>query len=249
MKHFIFFIIMSMGFAVQTQAECKPQPDPSQPQYILGIGSLMSTESRERTLPYVESAIPVLVKGHKRLFSLTAGPKDWGQKENKNNVGWTSLGVIKGKPSDKFNAMLFKIANPKHITEDLEQREKLYCRIKIPSKQIMPYKQKKIIAGEIWAYSPMPEHTGAPSKMHPIKQSYADVFMAGCIEIEENFGIEGFAETCAKTTGWGLHWVKNRNNDPRTHKISDSVAAKIDKVLSSAIPKVFHNRVEVKLED
>jgi hypothetical protein len=248
MKHFIFLIIVSVGFSIQVQAECRPQPDPGKSQYILGIGSLINTESRQKTLPNVDTVIPVLVKKHKRLFNVVSKPKG-SHKKNKNNIGGVFLGVIKGKISDKFNAILFKIDDTKQITDDLDKRERLYCRIKISPKQIIPYKERRSVVGEIWAYSPMPKHTGTVSESHPIRQSYADEFMSGCIEIEESFGIEEFAQNCAKTTVWGLHWIKNRNKDSKRHKVSDSVATQIDKVLSSAIPKIFHNRIEVKAEN
>ena len=45
---------------------CKAQPEPGQPQYIVGYGSLMRDESRMRTSLQAGPAYPVEVSGYRR---------------------------------------------------------------------------------------------------------------------------------------------------------------------------------------
>src|SRR4051812_45055188 len=46
--------------------ECNPPPDADRPQYIVGYGSLMQDESRQRTSPHSGPAHPIEIEGYRR---------------------------------------------------------------------------------------------------------------------------------------------------------------------------------------
>lgn len=57
------------------------------------------------------------------------------------------------------------------------------------------------------------ENVDTPSELHPIVQSYVDVFLGGAIEIEEKNPetAKGFAlTTCKSTFGWDGPWLNDR---------------------------------------
>lgn len=56
----------SANARLSADARCNAQPEPGQPQYIVGYGSLMQDESRKRTSPQAGPAYPVEVAGYKR---------------------------------------------------------------------------------------------------------------------------------------------------------------------------------------
>lgn len=79
----------------------------------------------------------------------------------------------------------------------------------------------------------------APSKRCPIVQSYVDLFMTGCINMQERYQLDGFAMQCATTThGWEGEWVNDRIYPHRAF-VHQPNAFKIDKILAKAVPKEF----------
>lgn len=60
-------------------------------------------------------------------------------------------------------------------------------------------------------YTVPPNRVGKPGKGHPITQSYVDIFLGGCLDVSEAYGIEEFALECIRTTkGWSKYWINDR---------------------------------------
>lgn len=93
-----------------------------------------------------------------------------------------------------------------------------------------------------WVYVNKANHIGEASVNYPIIQSYVDIFISGCIEIEEKYNLKHFAKECVKTThGWNtLHWVNDRIY-PRRPFVYVPKAREIDETLSDVIPLEFKN--------
>ena len=58
----------------QMKSDCRPGIDPSQKQYIVGYGSLMQDESRQRTTPHTGLSYPIEISGYRRGWDI-AGPR------------------------------------------------------------------------------------------------------------------------------------------------------------------------------
>ncbi len=49
--------------------DCQPAVDPDQPQYIIGLGSLMETASKQRSWHSAGDSLPVRLRGFERGFN------------------------------------------------------------------------------------------------------------------------------------------------------------------------------------
>ncbi len=84
-----------------------------------------------------------------------------------------------------------------------------------------------------------------PEQNYPIIQSYVDIFLRGCINIEEKFNIKDFAKNCVKsTTNWSTHWVNDRIF-PRRPSFYEPQAARIDGLLKEILPIEF-NKIKIE---
>ena len=81
-----------------------------------------------------------------------------------------------------------------------------------------------------------------PTPDYPIVQSYVDIMIKGCMELEENYKLTGFAEECISTTShWSPHWVNDRPM-PRRPFIFEKKAVRIDKLLRKNLQQYFDKR-------
>lgn len=93
--------------------------------------------------------------------------------------------------------------------------------------------------GQIWIYVVPPDRVATPSADFPIVQSYVDIMLGGCLEIEKNFAIAQFAEMCVTTTtGWSQHWVNDRIY-PRRPFIYQPRSREIDQMLGTILPDLL----------
>ena len=84
-----------------------------------------------------------------------------------------------------------------------------------------------------------------PNKEYPIVQSYVDIFISGCLEIEDKYELPHFADKCVETTkGWSTSWVNDRLY-PRRPIFNVPKAFRIDKVLANNVPKQF-GKIEIE---
>jgi hypothetical protein len=195
--------------------------------YIFGYGSLIEKASRLRSTPNAKAAIPVVVYGFKRgWFSRTGAP----------GLSTTFLGCIK-EADGGTNGVIYEVSK-----EDLkltDSREKGYTRIKINFEDIVFYSEPIDKNSVIWIYinqfrnNKIPEDN-FPSKDFPIVQSYVDMCIEGCLELEKLYPKakeQAFAIDFINTTYfWSRFWVNDRIY-PRRPFIFRPNAYKIDALL------------------
>ena len=214
---------------------CDGAPDAGRPQYIVGYGSLMQDESRKRTSPDAGSAHPVEVTGYRR---------GWITRGSSLGFSATYLGAVQDRAS-RLNAVIYRVA-PQEL-EATDKRERSYCRaiVALPDLRVLGTGLSLPADAQAWIYVSRGPSVELPSAKYPIVQSYVDVFLSGCLEQEERFGVAGFAEQCIDTTsGWSEHWVNDRIY-PRRPFVYEPRARQIDTLLSKELPRYF-SRIRIE---
>ena len=226
---FLFFSLFSFQ-ALANPTSCNQTPAQGSNNYIIGYGSLMERESRMSTNPNAKLVEPILIKNFERLFGHSGG-----------NYKTTFLTLIE-KNGAKVNGVYYAVTLEDIIKTD--QREKSYCRIKVNSNDLDFYGRKvKLENTNFWVYTANVERLQKPTATHPIVQSYVDIFLNGCFQIQEEFKLESFAKDCVETTKeWSEHWINDRIHPRRPFAIAN--AMKIDQLLS----KYFTNYYNLKIE-
>ena len=225
----LFFSFFSFQ-ALANPTSCNQTPAQGSNNYIIGYGSLMERESRMSTNPNAKLVEPILIKNFERLFGHSGG-----------NYKTTFLTLIE-KNGAKVNGVYYAVTLEDILKTD--QREKSYCRVKIDHKNLDLYGRKvKLENTNFWVYAANAERLQKPTATHPIVQSYVDIFLNGCFQIQEEFKLESFAKDCVETTKeWSEHWVNDRIHPRRPFAIAN--AMKIDQLLS----KYFTNYYNLKIE-
>lgn len=224
---FVLLALCAGTATASTGADCHPLPTPGLAQYIVGYGSLMEEASRLRTAPSAKEARPVRVQGFRRAW-IGKAPVGFGT---------TFLGITVER-SATLNAALFALADDIELV-GMDQREASYCRVAVRPEQIAMLTQAALPQGEIWIYVTKADKVAPPSAGHPIVQSYVDLFLNGCLQIERKYQIDGFTEECIATThGWSRHWVNDRLY-PRRPFIHEPNAGAIDALLQRRLPGQF----------
>lgn len=233
----IFTVFLLTGLSIKAYANpviCHPIPDPQQAQYIIAYGSLMEAKSKNGTDSTSGKNRPVSVKNYQR---------GWFSKGESIGFSTSYLGVIK-RSNAHFNGTIFPLATPASI-KNYDKREKYYCRVSVPKEYIQPLDCSNLPDAQFWIYVMKPEFIAKPSKKYPIVESYVDIFLSGCIEIENKFRLKNFAADCVSTTrNWSTHWVNDRIY-PRRPFVFEPNASKIDTLLNEEIPEFF---TQIKLD-
>lgn len=170
-------------------------------QYIFGYGSLIERESRMGTWPSAEFAFPVTVKGVARGWFDQTDVPSWSP---------TYLGGVP-ESSAVCNGVIFPVSASEF--QSYAQREIGYQPTQVdPSQITMLDGSSAPPAGDIWYFANTSKRF--PSRDHPIVQSYVDVCLNGCLEVEAMYPVArqaGFAEQFIKTSSnWGPPWVNDR---------------------------------------
>ena len=222
---FLFFSLFSFQ-ALANPTSCNKTPAQGSNNYIIGYGSLMERESRMSTNPNAKLVEPILIKNFERLFGHSGG-----------NYKTTFLTLIE-KNGAKVNGGYYAVTLEDIIKTD--QREKSYCRIKVNSNDLDFYGRKvKLENTNFWVYAANVERLQKPTATHPIVQSYVDIFLNGCFQIQEEFKLESFAKDCVETTKeWSEHWVNDRIHPRRPFAIAN--AMKIDQLLSKYFTNYYN---------
>lgn len=188
---------------------CRPGVDSKRSNYVVGYGSLMNKDSRKITVPDATYAAPILVKNFERI---------WASRGNKSKA--TFLLAIPNK-GYVMNAIYYKSTANEISATDL--REASYCRVKIPSKDLLPLGVKSLPKGDYWMYVKDFKDAEFPIQNFPILQTYADVFLTGCLQTQAEFNLTEFGKLCFQTTyNWDLaNWVNDRS-DPRYARYSEN---------------------------
>jgi hypothetical protein len=219
-----------------TVNNCWPTPNISLPQFIVGYGSLMEEQSKRKESTQVGENYPIYLSGFRRAW-IEPGITHRG-------FGITFLGIRQDAKA-KINAVYYKLNKPEAIY-NYDKRENIYCRLKVSPKQIKTLSPKKLPFGEYWIYLTKASQVHRPSSQKPIFQSYVDLFLSGCFELEKKFHLKNFAKSCVKTTGdWSVPWINDRSN-PRTGFGNTQYSVKIDHLLATELPLYFK---QIQLEN
>ncbi len=189
--------------------------------YLFGYGSLISKDSRCKTGITGKSYV-VRMKGLKRVWNI-----------NIKLVPTTAVGVVKDENSI-CNGIIVEI-NENEIPKFDEREGKEYKRIKLDIKDVEFLGNDKFDNGIIWVY--VPKKPGIADDKHPILQSYVDVIVSGCLEVNEAFAKE-FVRT---TYGWN-NWINDRSNPRYTRHLDYPNVKRIDKILQESVPVEFNKR-------
>jgi hypothetical protein len=223
------------AFGDGISGECNAPPDSSRPQYIIGYGSLMQDESRKRTSLQAGPAHPVEIRGYRR---------GWFARGEAVGLSTTYLGVLPHRESH-LNAVIYEVDPAELLATD--KRELSYCRATVAIPDITPLESKFFPAlnAQTWIYVNRPESVATPNSRYPIVQSYVDIFVSGCLEQEQRFGLAEFAKQCLSTTAdWSEHWVNDRIY-PRRPFIFQPRARQIDNLLSKQLQQYF-SRIRIE---
>jgi hypothetical protein len=230
---FLVWLMITAPACAKPNDHCHPQANPNLSQYIIGYGSLMETVSKKATDDSSGDNKPVRIDNYQR---------GWFAKGLSTGFSTTYLGVIK-KPSAHFNGTLFKLAST-YSLKNYDRREIYYCRVLVPGTDIHLLVEQKLPRGQYWIYALKPELMASPTARYPIVQSYVDIFLAGCLEIEEKYHLRNFAAHCVNTTDdWSAHWVNDRIY-PRRPTVYQAKARVIDALLQQQIP-IFFNQIQL----
>ncbi len=197
--------------------------------YIFGYGSLIEDESRKRTTPSARDAWPCVALGVRR---------GWWARGASSGLTTTYLGAL-DDPAAECNGVIYAVSEEElAATDHRESAGYRRCRIE-RSKLRMLDGRREPPEGVFWAYinSFPPEKIpdNLPSPQFPMVQSYVDICINGCLEVEGKYpSAAGFAELFVATTeAWSQYWVNDRVY-PRRPFIFCPMASKIDAVLHRA---------------
>lgn len=176
-------------------------PSLAERNYIFGYGSLIQRESRISTWPKAKEAAPAVVQGISRGWYDQVETASWGP---------TYLGAVP-KNGSKCNGVVFSAA-PEEISAFVE-RESGYRLTRIPPEDIaMLDGSRTPPAGAVWYFANVAQRY--PSELFPIVQSYVDVCLDGCLEIEDSYSEARKAEFAKDfirvTTDWRTPWLNDR---------------------------------------
>lgn len=202
--------------------------------YIFGYGSLIQQESRMRAAPKARYALPVVVDGIARGWWARTG-----------SIGFTTtyLGAV-ADDGAQCNGVLYAVSEEE--LERTHERERGYTPTRIdPDKIHRLDGGSELPDATVWIYlndfSPSnPLEKNLPTAELPIVQSYVDICVDGCLEIEAAFPTAGgFARQFLETTReWSTYWVNDRIY-PRRPFIHVPNASTIDGLLKASLPEYF----------
>lgn len=198
------------------------------PLLLFAYGSLIQRSARVTTVPAAGTAYPVLVRGLRRGWWFQYEP------EKGPTLSPTYLGA-QADPDATCNGVVFAL--PRTGLEKLEWREQDYVRKTLDPRNIEVLAGDVSLAGaEVAYYSSPARHTATAT--HPIVQSYVDVCVGGCLEIEEAFPEAraiGFArQFVLGTDDWHGPWMNDRIN-PWRPSVAEPRAWDIDALLFDAL--------------
>jgi len=230
--------------------DCHPTPNHNKVQYLIGYGSLINAKSKNTTYPDTGLNIPVTVSGFKRTWTA----RGWSN----SSLSTTYLG-IDVDPKSSLNGVIFSVPDAEAV-EKYDARERLYCRVQVPWKDISIVRGNKSDNGtfptedalrdsEFWIYVTIPTFRAYPNDEYPIVQSYVDIFLGGCVQMEKKYGLTNYSQDCVTSTvGWEHPWVNDRIH-PRRPFSNQPDSYNIDRLISKNIPghkdRIYLERIYV----
>lgn len=230
----VSFLLLTESAFARDNFSCHPPVNPHCQQYIIAYGSLMETASKNSTDPHSGENKPIWIDHYQR---------GWFSKGLADGFSSTYLGVIKSKHA-RFNGSIFTLPHANSF-KNYDAREKYYCRVLVAPENIHLLNGEKLPEGQFWIYELKPEFLAPPSNDYPIVESYVDIFLTGCLEIEEKYHLKNFASACVNTTSdWSVNWVNDRIYPRRPYGHQPRASA-IDKLLKEHVPQFFQ---QIKLD-
>lgn len=212
---------------------CRPVPDMAMSQFIIGYGSLMQEQSKQEDSANVGKNLPIYITGFDR---------GWIEHSTEPRFGTTYLGV-KSKPNHKMNAVYFKL-NAADDIHNYDKRENTYCRVAVSKDKIQSLGGIDLPEGQYWIYTTVSKGD-KPSKQFPLVQSYVDIFLSGCLDLEKQYHLQGFAKDCVNTTSnWSPAWKNDRVN-PRTAVDNVAYVADVDSLIANTLPE-YYNQIKIE---
>ncbi len=206
--------------------------------YIFGYGSLIDQTSRTRTNPNAHTATPVMVEGLARGWWIHGDP-----------IGFsTCFLAVQSKPYALCNGVIYSVT-PNEL-DALDVREANYTRVRISPEQVERLDGSAEIDTDAryWAYTVSSQQRTTPTARYPIVQSYVDICLTGCLDIEDTYPqarAAGFSKLfITSTQDWNTHWVNDRIH-PRRPFIHVPQARQIDRLLHDNLPDLFN---QIQLE-
>ena len=228
---FIFLFIFVFLLIEKTYAnECNQIPKRGSKNFIIGYGSLMEENSRTRTNKEAINIKPILIKNFQR---------EWGQRSQRYKITFLT---VSRKIGSSINAIYYPL-NIKSIKK-LDKRESGYCRHRVKFKELKFFGKKVNPKNKnFWIYTAKKNNILKPDNNYPIVQSYVDIFLNGCFQVQDKFKIYNFSKLCVETTkGWSSNWVNDRVHPRRPFLIPNFY--RIDNLLSEKFSYYLNNQIE-----
>jgi ChaC-like protein len=200
--------------------------------YIFGYGSLIEQASRMKTTPRAMYVLPARARGFARGWWARTG-----------SIGFTTtfVGAIPEK-SRFVNGVIYAVSELE--LEATNKREQGYTATDITS-DVEILSGGSTPKGKVWIYvndfkNDKERQKSLPTPQFPIVQSYVDICLTGCLQIEQGFPDAGdFAgEFIESTQGWSKYWENDRVH-PRRAPFTVPLASNIDELLQKHLPKLF----------
>ncbi|WP_189187267.1 gamma-glutamylcyclotransferase family protein [Streptomyces albiflavescens] len=185
----------------QGSAKAEERESDSSSQYVFGYASLIQKESREETWPKAGKSVPVSVRGITRGWYDRVDTVSWGP---------TYLGAFPDRKST-CNGVIFRVTQGE--MKAFTDREKGYKLIRIPPGSITMLDGRSAPPpGNFWYFGSTSRRY--VSQEFPIVQSYVDVCVSGCLEVEDEFPAARTAKFAQNffttTTDWRTPWINDR---------------------------------------
>ncbi|HWE85370.1 MAG TPA: gamma-glutamylcyclotransferase family protein [Terracidiphilus sp.] len=196
----------------------------AQSAFIFGYGSLLERASRTRTNPEALAAWPARVTGYRR---------GWFHRFA-DNVGSTCtyLGAT-AEDAATINGVIYKVND----FEKTKDRETGYTATLVSGKIEMLDGGAPWSGEAVWLFVSNAKdisETKEPTPEFPMVESYVDICVNGCLEIEALYRTApGFTQEFIRTTsGWNQYWINDRLY-PRRPFIYVPNAGAIDQALQT----------------
>lgn len=223
-------VVLSVCLSSAFADDCRPVSHGKS--FLIGYGSLMSEQSLNASIQDHGAFEPVEVKGFKRSFDFVYNL--YGMK--------SAMLAVYEDESSSMSAVIIEL-DEKDIAV-LDKRESGYCRKQVAPNAVKLYSDAITLQPDasIWVYVAK-ETAIDDSDSYFIPQSYIDLFLGGCLALEEKFSVPNFAQSCVLTTHhWDQRQVINDRIYPRRPWSYQPMAIKVDKLLEENVPNVIENR-------
>lgn len=203
-------------------------------QYVFGYGSLIDRASRTRTNPSATYAIPVVSGNISRGWWIHGTP-----------IGYsTCFLAIQPQAGARCNGVIYPVNDIELAA--LDKREAYYTRIKISANDITRLDGGDPLEPDalIWTYAVEDGLRTVATPEYPIVQSYVDICLNGCFDIEDTFPqakAAGYIEMfITETHDWSYFWENDRIF-PRRPLSNQPRAFQIDRALRQYVPDFFEH--------